>query len=475
MLLRQLFDFPDQLLFGKCLHRFVFYKIRILVLISLLRICENKNYPQHFSFLSQFGDIGTKTTTLPKTAAFAPPSGLRRFLRALGPGLIIAALVFGPGSLTVASKLGAGFGYALLWVVPAAIVFMIAFTLMAGKIGLATDQTLMQLIREKYGPWPARLIGVGVFLITAAFQAGNSVGVGIAFGALFDTPPTAWIVLFTAMGAALLFFRSFYTVLEKIMIALVGLMLVAFFSTLIASRPDLGELLRGFAPVLPAGSELLALALAASSFSIVGAFYQAYLVLAKGLGSGDFLSSRSEAITGILLLGLITLTVMGSAAAVLHPKGLSIQSAGDMAKVLEPLLGPATTTLFMLGLFGASFSSLVGNATIGGSTAAKPLAGGNRLQAIPVRLTIVGVMAVGAAVAVTFSALPLELIVFAQGVTIFVAPLIGLALLALANDRSLLKERTNNLLMNVTGGIGLLLLLGLAISYAIQIYAKFAG
>lgn len=411
---------------------------------------------------------------MPKTLT-PPLSACRRFLRSLGPGLIIAALVFGPGSLTIASKLGAGFGYAPLWIAPAAILFMIAFTLMAGKIGIATDRTLIQLIHDKYGPWPARLIGIGVFLITASFQAGNSVGVGIAFGALFETPPTIWIALFTAMGAALLFFRSFYTVLEKVMIALVGLMLVAFFSTLIASRPDMGDLIRGFVPTLPTGSGLLALALAASSFSIVGAFYQAYLVQAKGLKQGDYASSRRESLTGILLLGLITLTVMGSAAAVLHPRGLSIQSAGDMAKVLEPLLGPATTTLFMLGLFGASFSSLVGNATIGGSILAETFGWGSQLQALPVRLTIVLVMIVGATVAIIFSGLPLELIVFAQGVTILVAPLIGAALLALANDRHLLRERVNRWWLNGIGGIGILLLLGLATAYAIQIYGRLMG
>lgn len=403
-----------------------------------------------------------------------PPSPFRQFVKALGPGLIIAALVFGPGSLTIASKLGAGFGYALMWIVPIAMVFMTAFTLMASKIGLASENSPIQLIKIRYGPWPARVMGVGVFLITASFQAGNSIGAGIACGALFGTEPTGWIVLFTTLGAALLFFRSFYQILEKIMIVLVALMLLAFVSTLLVSRPDIPALIGGFSPQIPSGSELLALALAASSFSIVGALYQAYLVQAKGLKSSDLRSSQAEALTGITLLGLITLTVMGSAAAVLHSRGLSINSVGDMAAILEPILGPATTTLFMLGLFAASFSSLVGNATIGGSVLAETLGWGRKLESQPVRVMIVLVMITGALVAILFGRLPLELIIFAQGVTILVAPLIGISLLRLANDKQLLGDRTNGWLLNGIGGIGLAILLGLAGYYAVRIYGMIA-
>ncbi|MCP5050082.1 MAG: 4Fe-4S binding protein, partial [bacterium] len=47
-------------------------------------------------------------------------------------------------------------------------------------------------------------------------------------------------------------------------------------------------------------------------------------------------------IATFILLGIITLTVIGSAAAVLHPRGLTVQSVGEMAQVLEPVLGSAT-------------------------------------------------------------------------------------------------------------------------------------
>ncbi len=42
---------------------------------------------------------------------------LPKRIQQLGLGLITAALIFGPGSLTVGTKLGAGFGHKLLWVI----------------------------------------------------------------------------------------------------------------------------------------------------------------------------------------------------------------------------------------------------------------------------------------------------------------------------------------------------------------------
>ena len=37
-------------------------------------------------------------------------------LRTLGPALIVASVVLGPGSILTASQVGASFGYELVWV-----------------------------------------------------------------------------------------------------------------------------------------------------------------------------------------------------------------------------------------------------------------------------------------------------------------------------------------------------------------------
>jgi hypothetical protein len=55
----------------------------------------------------------------------------KAWLRSLGPGLIAAAPVFGPGKVTIASIMGASYGFSLLWIVAVAMFFMVIFTTMA--------------------------------------------------------------------------------------------------------------------------------------------------------------------------------------------------------------------------------------------------------------------------------------------------------------------------------------------------------
>lgn len=384
------------------------------------------------------------------------------WLRSLGPGIITAALVFGPGSMTITSRLGALYGFALLWVVVVAAFFMIVFTAMAARIGLASDLSLLGAIRQKWGNPASVSIGIGVFLVTASFQAGNTIGASVAFAELFHTSPTPWILTFTLMAIGLLFVRAFYQVLEKIMLLLVGLMLIAFLTTLALAKPSLTGLLSGLVPTIPDGSQMLVIALVASSFSIVGAFYQAYLVQERRRIRPEGPASPKDSFVGIIILGLIGSVVLASAATVLHPRGLQVNTATDMARALEPIFGNWASTLFMGGLFGASFSSLIGNATIGGSLLGDALGLGNQLRSLPVRVLIALVMVFGAAIALAFGRLPLELIVFAQGITILIVPFIGWGIYAVANDRHLMGPLTNRMPGKVLGALGLAVLLLLA-------------
>lgn len=394
----------------------------------------------------------------------------RGWLSRLGPGFITAALVFGPGSLTVASTLGASFGYAHLWIIFTATLFMMLFTEMSVRIGLATDRSLLTTIRNRWGSPVAFVIGIGIFLVAASFQAGNAVGAGLAFSELTDSSITPWIIFFTLVSISLLWFRSFYKILEKLMLLLVSVMIVSFVGTLLIIRPSLAGIAGGFTFSLPSGSLLLAIAMIASSFSIVGAFYQSYLVQEKNWRRSEFREARAEGLSGIAVLGGIGMVILICAAAVLHPLEVTIRSAADMGLAIEPLFGTFATSLFMVGLFGASFSSLIGNATIGGTLLGDAFGLDSRLSNRSTRLLIMVVMVAGAAVAVRFGGIPIDLIVFAQGVTIFIVPFIGIVLFMTANSVELLGDFANRRWQRLLGYAGLLLLFILAFRNAYMLF-----
>lgn len=384
------------------------------------------------------------------------------WLTLIGPGIVTAAIVFGPSKITITSKMGALYGYDLLWVVVVAIFFMIVFTSIGSRIGMASQHSLLSTIRHQYGYWVSGLIGIGVFLVTTSFQAGNAVGVGISISEATGTSAVPWIVLFNVVGISLLFFRNFYKTLERLMIAIVGLMLFSFLTTMFLAKPDIGGMINGFRPTVPLGATGLVIAFFASCFSIVGAFYQSYLIqerkkIADGLSQGS-----GSGLVGMIILGLMSAVVMVCAAAVLNTQGIPVNNASDIARALEPLFGSYASQLFLVGLFGASFSSLIGNATIGGSLLADGFGYGSRLDTKVVKLLIALVMIAGSVIAIGFEKPPLEIIVFAQSVTIFLVPFIGIAMYGISNNMKLMGNYVNTPFIRYSGLTGLLILVLLA-------------
>lgn len=397
---------------------------------------------------------------------------IKSIFLSLGPGIIIAAVVFGPSKMTITSKLGAQYGYSLLWIVVVAMFFMTVFTIMGARIGVATKQSLLTTIRQKWGNIAAITVGLGIFIVTTSFQAGNSIGVGIAIAEATGTAPVTWIVIFNLVGIALLFFRGFYKVLEKLMIFLVALMLFAFLTTFFLIKPDFSEIAGGFVPQLAPGSLGLVIAFFASTFSMVAAFYQSYLVQERIKVNPEIQEQNSNSITGIFILCLMSAIIMICAAAILNKQGINVVNASDMSRALEPLFGRHASALFLVGLFGASFSSLVGNSTIGGTLMADSLGYGSNLNSGKVKIFIALVMVFGAIIAIRFGKLPLELIVFAQSITIFLVPFIGLAMYAVSNDEKIMGKYTNSPAVKVIGLIGLLILVVLAASNVNELFLK---
>jgi len=396
---------------------------------------------------------------------------LRHALSILGPGIITAALIFGPSKMTITSKMGADYGFSLIWIIVVAICFMSVYANMSSRIGMAADETLLTLIRKKYGKATSMMIGIGIFLVATSFQAGNATGVSLSISETTGTDPKIWIILFNIIGISLLFFRSFYLIFEKLMLALIIVMLFAFLTTVIISPPSISQLSKGIIPSFPAGSMGLIIAFTASCFSIVGAFYQSYLVQTRKKLSTAHTSKETlmGSQVGIIILGIMSAAVLICAANTLHPQHIKVNSASEMGMALAPLLGSSATILFFIGLFGASFSSLIGNAVLGGSLLGDTFQYGNNLNHKMVKFFISLVMIFGGIIALIFGKLPLELIVFAQSITIFLVPFIGIAMFMIANDKTIMKEHVNKPITKVWGFLGLLLLIGLAISNLITL------
>jgi Mn2+/Fe2+ NRAMP family transporter len=254
-------------------------------------------------------------------------------LRRIGPGLVTAAVVLGPGSIVASSRAGAQASYALVWLLAVACACMAVFTSMGARLGCALTVTPLQYVAARWGRWLAVLTGLSAFLVTAGFQFGNNIGVAVGLASVTGINEIAWPPIFTVL--ALAFFlgaRDVYAWLERFIIALVAVMIAAFAANLFWTGADPAKFARGLVPGVLAGPKLvIAGAMFATTFSAVAAFYQAYLVREKGWRRQDIPNAIGDAWAGIAVLGLIALTIMVGAAQVLHGSGADFKDVGALA------------------------------------------------------------------------------------------------------------------------------------------------
>ena len=395
----------------------------------------------------------------------APPGRRNKFLRALalmGPAFIVGAWQFGPGNLTSAVQAGSRFGYSLIWVIALSTALMIMFTDMSIRIAIqAHGGSMIEMIKRILGRVTGGLSGVGVFVITLMFSVGNAVGSGLGISLVFGGSPVWWTLACTALVASTLLARRLYTVIEKVLLTVVVVMGVCFVITAFLSRPDWSEAATGLIPNIPSGVGLLLVALVGTNFSINAAFYAGYASRERGLRRDQYRDTTlADTIPGIVAPGVMTALVIVAAAAVLGGTGQAGASLGQLAGVLEPIAGDAGRIIFGIGFFGAAFSSMIANATAGGTLLADGLGYGNRLSSLKVKLGILAVLAFGAAVTVIAGgASPVQLIITAQAVTVIVAPILGVLLIILANNRKLMGDLRNKWWQNTIAIIGMIAIL----------------
>lgn len=409
-------------------------------------------------------------------ATSSPETAIRKpWYQRIGPGLITACVVIGPGSILTSSNVGSKYEYGMSWVVVIAVVCMLAYTTMAAKIGTMSDRSLGDLVTERVGRWLAVLIGLGVFFISAAFQFGNNLGVHSAFEQLLTDSESKWLVEsgtlvvgFNILSIMFLFVaKNLYKLVERLMMVFVSLMLISFAINLAFAKPDLGQLARGFVPRGDVLTDLNILGLVGTTFVITAAFYQAYLVKQKGWGEKELEDGLIDARVGAVIMGLITLTIMSTSAAVLS--GVKLTSVGDVAQQLEPTFGEKGLILFCLGLFSAAYSSFIVNSMIGGFILSDGLGIGSKPTDLAPRILTAVALLTGMGVAMVVINLgiqPVPAIVAAQALTVLASPLMAGTILWLANKRDILGEKRNGWFLNLLGGFAFLMLLAMAVNTA---------
>ncbi|MAP94217.1 MAG: manganese transporter [Ponticaulis sp.] len=391
----------------------------------------------------------------------------------IGPGALVAAAFIGPGTVTACTTAGAGFGFALLWALVFATVAAMILQGMAARLGVAGGLGLGEALMLGAGH-PAVKIGVGLLVVVAlgagnaAYEGGNISGGALGLEAILgQSSPEIFqraVLGISGLAAALLLLGG-YKAIERVLIAVVILMAIAFAVSAFLVKPDFGAMLKGLIPVVPEGGLLTAVALIGTTIVPYNLFLHA--AAARKRWSTKAVENVSEAqgdtYVSVGLGGLISILIMTTAAASLFGQGSEINNAVDMAAAIEPTYGELARYLIGFGLLAAGVSSAVTAplATAYALTEIFPSKGERTSQTV-FKTTCLIVLLIGTVLALS-GIRPVNVIFFAQIANGLLLPLIAITLMIAMNRRSILGDAVNGLAANLLGGgvVLITLLLGL--------------
>lgn len=397
-----------------------------------------------------------------------------------------------------ASRAGSDFGFLLLWAIGFSVIATIVLQEMAARVGIVTGHGLSSAIRNaienrifRFGV--LTLILVAILIGNSAYQTGNILGAAVGLEALIpavdsklisETSPAPKTMdpssslksdnfRFIIPGLIAAFTLTVIWIgridlLQKILTVCVGFMSCLFIYSAFASGPQWSEIAAGFVPRIPKGSEWFVIGIIGTTVVPYNLFLHASAAAQQWSSpasqndtSSSIKYSRIDTILSVALGGLVTCAILITASMAFHQNGTSAGSGGlDIAKQLEPALGQNSKFIFSIGLFAAGLTSAI-TAPVAAAFAVSGCFGWSGLLSDQrLKITATAVVLIGFVFAVWLGKSPDETIILAQAANGLLLPLLAILLLAICNQKTVMKGFRNGRLSN---GLGILILVITAI------------
>ncbi len=398
---------------------------------------------------------------------------IKNWFKNIGPGPLIAAAFIGPGTVTVCTLAGVGFGFSLLWAMVLSIFATIILQEMSARLGIITQKGLSEIIRTEIKHPVFKFLAIllilsAIVIGNAAYEAGNITGGVLGLETIVGNPSLniggfSINVLSIVIGAIafVLLYLGNYKVLECALITLVILMSLAFLITAIITKPNILEILKGaFIPKFPEDSLLTIIALIGTTVVPYNLFLHAALVKEKWKTKSDLQFARKDTIIAVILGGVVSMCVIISASSI---QNVEINNTADLAKGLEPLFGSFAKYFLAIGLFAAGITSAITAPLAAAYVTSGCLGWSSNMKAKKFRAIWIFILILG----VVFSSLgikSIEIIKFAQVANGVLLPVIAGFLIWIMNKESVLGDYKNTIKHNFFGFLilGISILLSLA-------------
>lgn len=385
-----------------------------------------------------------------------------------GPGMMVSAAFIGPGTVTACTLAGANFGFALIWALVFATITTIILQGFAVRIALVSRmglaEAMMASVPSAALKFLAALLLIAALLLgNAAYEAGNISGAVLGVEALSGADISGYkplVIIGIAILATALLLLSQPKWVERVLISLVLLMSAAFLAAFLLTRPDFAAIFSGFVPQIPEAGLLTAIALIGTTIVPYNLFLHAASARKRWATVDGLTEAQTDNFVSIGIGGLISITILATAAGSLFGTGSEIGNAADMARQLDPVFGSLASVTLGLGLFAAGLTSAI-TAPLATGYIMQEIFGksGDSASRLPYILGI-GTVLLSGTTGALMNYRPVEIIFVAQIANGLLLPIIAAFLLYLANNRDILQEHVNDRKANLAG-IVILLITGL--------------
>jgi manganese transport protein len=323
-----------------------------------------KNITDDTNKLASLSEVNS-SINIPEGAGF-----WRKLFAFTGPGLMVAVGYIDPGNWATDIEGGSRFGYTLLTVILISNLFAMLLQHLALKLGIASGRDLAQACRDYYSKPVSMVLWVLSEIAIAATDLAEVIGSAIALNLLFDLPLTVGII-FTSLDVLLVLYfqKKGFRIIERIVAALMGIILLSFMYEMFVSNPSVSSIIGGLLPkteiVTNPGMLYIAIGILGATVMPHNLYLHSSIVQTRNFKrdeEGKKTAIKFATIDSTVSLGLaffINASILILAAAAFHKNGhREVADITDAYHLLDPVLGVGLAGIFFaLALLASGQSS----------------------------------------------------------------------------------------------------------------------
>jgi manganese transport protein len=306
-------------------------------------------------------------------SSIAVPEGAgfwKKMMAFTGPGLLIAVGYIDPGNWATDIEGGSRFGYTLLSVILISNLFAMLLQHLSLKLGIAAGRDLAQACRDYYSRPVSFVLWILSEIAIAATDLAEVIGSAIALTLLFGLPLPVGVV-FTALDVLLVLYfqQKGFRIIESIVAALMGIILLCFGYEMVVSQPSVAGMLDGLIPkteiITNPGMLYIAIGILGATVMPHNLYLHSSIVQTRAFNrddTGKKSAIKLATIDSTVSLGLaffINGSILILAASAFHNNGhFAIADITDAYHLLDPVLGVSLAGVFFaLALLASGQSS----------------------------------------------------------------------------------------------------------------------